>query len=199
MKVTANMSMSLDGFVNHPTDGVDTLFGWYSRGSVITETSNDEEWQLKTDTEEAAALAEAKTSTGAILYGRRTFDAAGGWNGQHPLGVPTVVLTHSVPDGWPREGSSVHFVTEGGIAAAVAKGRELGGGKDLLIGSADLTRQALNEGLLDLLTVDLVAAMLGEGTRFFDGLADTPYELEQLWVRPGNGVTHLGYAVIKQP
>ena len=199
MQVTANMSMSLDGFVNHPTDGVATLFGWYGRGPVVTETANDEEWQLKTDAEEAAALEDAKTSIGAILYGRRSFDAAGGWNGLHPLGVPVVVLTRSVPDGWPREGSSVHFVTEGGIAAAIAKGRELSAGKDLAVGSADLTQQALNEGLLDTLTVDLVAAMLGEGTRFFEHLTDTPYELEQLWVRPGNGVTHLGYAVVKKP
>ena len=195
--VTANMSMSLDGFVNHPTDGVDTLFRWYSRGDVVTATANDEEWQLKTSAEEAAALEDAKTSIGAIVYGRRSFDAADGWNGRHPLGVPVVVLTHSIPEGWPREGSSVHFVTEGGIAAAIAKGREAGEGKDVTIGSADLTQQALNEGLLDVVTVDLVAAMLGEGTRFFDNLKGAPYELEQIWARPGNGVVHLGYQVVK--
>ena len=198
MQVTANMSMSLDGFVNHPTDGVATLFGWYGRGDVVTETANDEQWELKTDADEAAALESAKASVGAILYGRRSFDAAGGWNGLHPLGVPVVVLTHSVPEGWPREGSSVHFVTEGGIAAAIEEAREVGGGKDVVIGSADLTQQALNAGLLDVLTVDLVAAMLGAGTRFFDHLTGTPYELEQIWVRPGNGVTHLGYQVVKR-
>jgi dihydrofolate reductase len=198
MNVTANMSMSLDGFVNHPTDGVATLFGWYGRGDVVTETANDEKWELKTDAEEAAALESAKTSVGAILYGRRSFDAAEGWNGLHPLGVPVVVLTHSIPEGWPREGASIHFVTEGGIAAAIAKGREVGGGKDVVIGSADLTQQALNEGLLDVLTVDLVAAMLGEGTRFFENLKGAPYELEQTWARPGNGVVHLGYQVVRR-
>ena len=197
MHVTANMSMSLDGFVNHPTDGVDTLFGWYSRGEVVTEAVGDQGWEFKTDAQEAEGLEDAKSSLGAILYGRRSFDAAGGWNGLHPLGVPVVVLTHQVPDGWPREGSSVHFVTEGGISAAIDKGRELGGGRTVVIGSADLTQQALNEGLLDELTVDLVAAMLGAGTRFFDGLKGTPYELEQTSVRPGNGVTHLAYRVVK--
>jgi len=197
MTVTANMSMSLDGFVNHPTDGVDTLFGWYSRGDVVTETVGDQDWEFKTDAHEAEGLEDAKSSLGAILYGRRSFDAAGGWNGLHPLGVPVVVLTHRVPEGWPREGSSVHFVTEGGVSAAIAKGQELGGGQTVVIGSADLTQQALNEGLLDELTVDLVAAMLGEGTRFFDNLKGAPYELEQTSVRPGNGVTHLGYRVVK--
>lgn len=197
MKVTANMSMSLDGFVNHPTDGVDSLFRWYGRGEVVTQTDGDHDWELKTSAEEAEALQDAKTSIGAIVYGRRSFDAAAGWNGLHPLGVPVVVLTHSVPEGWPREGASVHFVTEGGVAAAIAKGREVGGGKDVVIGSADPTQQALNEGLLDELTVDLVAAMLGEGTRFFDNLKGAPYELEQRWARPGNGVVHLGYQVVK--
>jgi dihydrofolate reductase len=72
-----------------------------------------------------------------------------------------------------------------------------GGGKDVVIGSADLTQQALNAGLLDVLTVDLVAAMLGEGIPFFDNLKGAPYELEQIWVRPGNGVTHLGYQVAR--
>jgi dihydrofolate reductase len=196
MKVTANMSMSLDGFVNHPTDGVDTLFRWYGRGEVATETAN-ERVQLKTGAEEAEHLEDAKTSLGALLYGRRTFDAADGWQGTHPLGVPVVVLTHSVPEGWPRVGASIHFVTEGGIAAALEKARQVGGGKPVAIGSADLTQQALNEGLLDELTVDLVAAMLGEGTRFFDHLKGAPFELEQTWVRPGNGVAHLGYRVIR--
>lgn len=196
-KVTANMSMSLDGFVNHPTDGVATLFGWYSRGDVVTESA-DGELRFQTDAAEAAALESAKTGIGAIVYGRRTFEAAAGWNGTHPLGVPVVVLTHRVPEGWPREGSSVHFVTEGGIAAAIAEARALGGDKDVVIGSADLTQQALNEGLLEELTVDLVAAMLGEGTRFFDNLKGAPYELEQVWTRPGAGVTHLGYRVIKR-
>ncbi|WP_194915584.1 hypothetical protein [Catenulispora rubra] len=99
MTVTANMSMSLDGFVNHPTDGVDTLFGWYSRGDVVTETVGDQDWEFKTDAQEAEGLEDAKSSLGAILYGRRSFDAAGGWNGLHPLGVPVVVLTHRVPEG----------------------------------------------------------------------------------------------------
>ncbi|MFL6114956.1 MAG: dihydrofolate reductase family protein [Catenulispora sp.] len=195
--VTANMSMSLDGFVSHPKDGVGILFGWYNRGDVVTETANHDTWVLKTNAEEAEMLADAKNSIGALVYGRRTFDDADGWGGLHPLGVPVVVLTHDIPQGWPREGSSVHLVTEGGITGALARARELAGDKNIVIGSADLTQQALNAGLLDELTVDVVAALLGEGVRFFDHLTDTPYELEQTSVRPGNGVVHLAYRVIK--
>lgn len=32
-----------------------------------------------------------------IVYGRRTFDQANGGGGQHPTGVPVIVVTHSVP------------------------------------------------------------------------------------------------------
>jgi len=38
------------------------------------------------------------------------------------------VLTHSIPEGWPRPGSSVHFVTEG-IESAVAQARAAADGK----------------------------------------------------------------------
>ena len=38
------------------------------------------------------------------------------------------MLTHSIPEGWPRPGSSVHFVTEG-IESAVAQARAAADGK----------------------------------------------------------------------
>ena len=37
---------------------------------------------------------------GAMLTGRRTFERANGWGGQHPCDVPAFVVTHNVPDGW---------------------------------------------------------------------------------------------------
>jgi hypothetical protein len=36
-----------------------------------------------------------------MLTGRRTFEVADGWGGQHPWDVPTFVATRQVPDGWP--------------------------------------------------------------------------------------------------
>ena len=68
---------------------------------------------------------------------------------------------------------------------------------DIAVGSPDVICQCLNAGLLDELQLDLVACMLGEGTRYFDHLKGTPYELEQTSVRPGNGVTHLAYRVVR--
>ena len=196
--VVANMSVSLDGFVSHPTDGVDLLFQWYGKGDVVTTSAQPDRWEFRTNETEAQMLADAKENVGALLYGRRTFDDADGWGGKHPIGAPVVVLTHSVPEGWPKEGADIHFVTEGGIEAAVAKAKELAGpDKSVAVGSADTIGQCLNAGLLDSLTMDLVACVLGEGVRFLDHLEGTPYQLEQMSVVPCDGVVHLAYRVVK--
>ena len=38
---------------------------------------------------------------GAVLTGRRTFDKAEGWGGNHAWGPAFLVLTHHMPAGWP--------------------------------------------------------------------------------------------------
>ena len=43
-----------------------------------------------------------QAEVGAMLTGRRTFEVADGWGGQHPWDVPVFVVTHHVPDGWVR-------------------------------------------------------------------------------------------------
>ena len=43
------------------------------------------------------------------------------WGGQHPWDVPAFVVTHHVPDGCPRPGSTIQFVTNG-IESAVGLG-----------------------------------------------------------------------------
>jgi hypothetical protein len=40
-RVITQLSMSLDGFVASPTDGVEHLFDWYSNGPVAVETPGE--------------------------------------------------------------------------------------------------------------------------------------------------------------
>lgn len=47
-QVVANMSMSLDGFIADPHDGVGPLFDWYQAGPVTTPTAS-EQWSFNTD------------------------------------------------------------------------------------------------------------------------------------------------------
>ena len=131
---------------------------------------------------------------GAFLTGRRTFEVADGWGGQHAWDVPAFVVTHNVPDGWPRPGSTVHFVTDG-IESAVAQAKAAAGPKSVAVHGAETIQQLLDPGLLDELNVDLAAVLLGGGVRLFDDLANAPAVLGSPTVVNGVGVTHLRYPV----
>ena len=43
-------------------------------------------------------------TTRALVSGRRTYEHAGHWNGDHHDGVPILVLTHDVPAEPPPDG-----------------------------------------------------------------------------------------------
>jgi dihydrofolate reductase len=141
----------------------------------------------------AEHLRRLMTEVGAMLTGRRTFERAGGWGGQHAFG-PAFVVTHDVPDGWPRPGSTVQFVADG-IESAVAQARAAAGSKSVGVHGAQTIQQCLDAGLLDEIHVDLAAVLLGDGVRLFDRLANTPLVLGNPTVVAGVGVTHLRYPV----
>ena len=65
-QVVADMSVSLDGFVADPGDGVQEVFAWYAK-------SQPEQAPREPDGEAAAV------GLGVIVYGRRTFDLAHGY------------------------------------------------------------------------------------------------------------------------
>ncbi|MPV35721.1 dihydrofolate reductase family protein [Georgenia subflava] len=192
--VVAIMSMSLDGYVADTDDGVAEVFDWYfTSGDVEVHTGGSDPMTFRVSESSAEHLRGLWSELGAVLTGRRTFDVAQGWGGNHAWG-PAFVLTHHVPDGWPRPGSTVHFVTEG-IEDAVARARAAAGGKSVGVHGADTIRQCLDAGLLDEIHVDIAAVLLGSGIRLFDNLARTPAALGSPTVVPGNGVTHLRYPV----
>jgi len=195
-KVVANMSMSLDGFIADPSDGVEQLFGWYFGGDITVPTA-DLRYTFRTTSEPSAReLREAIASVGALVCGRRLFDHTRGWDGSHPMGAPVFVVTHTIPSGWPRQDTptSFTFVTDG-LESALAQAKAAAGGKTVAVASASIAQQCLNAGLLDEVAVDLVPVLLGEGIRFFGNLTDTPVHLENPRVIEGTGVTHLRYSV----
>ncbi len=189
--VVADMSMSLDGFVADPSDGVAPLFGWYGNGDVAVPTA-DPRRTFHTSEASADHLRDAFANVGALICGRRLFDLTGGWGGNHPAGVPVFVVTHTVPDGWPREDAPFTFVTDG-IESVLARAKTAAGEKVVAVATANIAQQCLNAGLLDGIQVNLVPVLLGAGIRFFDNLRGTPVELEGPRVIEGTGVTHLYY------
>ncbi|MDN3358734.1 dihydrofolate reductase family protein [Actinomadura sp. DC4] len=190
-KVIANMSMSLDGFIADPADGIDQLFGWMGNGDVEVPTAVD--WATFRMTPASAAyMREGMARVGALVTGRHLFDVAQGWGGTHPLGVPIVVVTHEPPADWPHTET---FTFTDSVESAIALAREAAGDKDVVVASAKIAQQCLDAGLLDAINVDQVPVLLGSGVRWFESLAKSPVRLSNPVVVEGNGVTHLAYAV----
>lgn len=197
-KILTGATMSIDGYIAGPDEsGFDRLFQWYGNGEVAIETAMPD-LGFRLTPASAEHWRGLVATTGALVVGRHLFDITSGWGGRHPMDVPVVVLTHSVPDGWEREGDSFVFVTEGGIEAAVARARELAGEQNVVVNGGQMATQALQASLLEEIGVDLVPVLLGGGTPFFDRLGG-PVDLEgPISVVEGEAVTHLRYRVAGQ-
>jgi dihydrofolate reductase len=193
-KLVAIMSMSLDGYVADRNDGVAEVFDWnFTSGDVEFNTGGSDPMTLKVSAPSAEHIRALTSELGAVLTGRRTFEVAQGWGGNHAWG-PAFVLTHHIPEGWPRPNSTVHFVTDG-IESAVSQAKAAAAGKSVGVHGADTIQQLLNAGLLDEISIDIAAVLLGSGVRLFDHLAGTPAVLGNPTVIAGVGVTHLRYPV----
>ncbi|PVZ14175.1 dihydrofolate reductase family protein [Actinomycetospora cinnamomea] len=191
MAVRLDMTISLDGFVAGPDDGPGQpmgrggfrLFDWLDRR--LEEGPSGQVF--------AEALA-----TRAVLSGRRTYELAGRWGGDHHDGVPIVVLTHAVPDDPPP--GSVVYATDVRQAATLA--RAAAGDGDVLVHGAGAAQALLRAGELDEVELHVVPVLLGRGRRLFDHLPAAHVELElvrRLETPPTEDlprrVTHLRYRV----
>lgn len=194
-RVVCSASMSLDGFVAQENNDPGRLFDWYEAGDVEVLTAS-----------EPAAFHLTPTSAdywrswvgelGCLVVGRLLFDITDGWGGQHPLGVPFVVLTHEAPEDWAHAHTgNAHFVT-GGIEAAVALAQELAGDRTVGIAAGTVAGQALAAGLVDEVAVDLVPVVLGSGHRYFADVDPAAVRLgDPTTVIPSTRVTHLVFPV----
>jgi len=125
-KVVLYMSMSVDGFISGPDDGMDhglgvngeRLHDWLHAGGADPRS-------YRPVGEPSATVFDELMATGAVIAGRRTFDIAGGWAGDHHDGVPIFVLTHAAPDDLAP--GHARYVTDG-IASCVAQAKAASGG-----------------------------------------------------------------------
>ena len=184
------MSMSVDGFVAGPRDGPGNELGdgghrlheWFladaEAGRQLTGASRD--------------VMDEAMSTGAVVVGRRTFELAGGWDGDHHDGVPIFVLSRRRPDPamqWP----AVTYVPD--VADAVRAAKDAAGDKDVLVHGARTAQLALAADVLDEVQIHLVPVLLGQGRRLFDDMPPDRVELELVRDGDGPGVQHLRYRV----
>jgi dihydrofolate reductase len=194
--VIADMSMSLDGFIADKDGHIDKLVGWFFNGDAEVPTANPGV-SFRTSEPSADVIRAALETVGAIVGGRDYFDAANGWGGTHPMGVPTFIVTHRPPPAdWPADNDSIRFVRDG-VESAIEQAKAVAGDKAVALATPTVTRAALAAGLLDALSVNLVPVVLGEGIPWFAGIADAPVALEDPAIVAGTGVTHLTYRVVK--
>jgi len=189
MTIRLDMTMSVDGYVVGPDDSVDApmgeggfrLFNWLDR---------------RNDPGPSGQVVGESMATRAVISGRRTFEHAGQWNGDHHDGVPIFILTHEVPSEPPP--GSARYVTDARDAAAQA--RAAAGDADVLAMGAGAAQALLRVGELDELELHVVPVLLGRGRPLFDDLPRVDLELVRRLttgdeVEPAQRVMHLRYRV----
>ena len=185
------MTVSVDGYVAGPRDGPDApmgvdgfrLFNWLDR---------------RDDPGPSGQVYAESKATRAVISGRRTYELAGHWGGDHHDGVPIFVLTHDVPDEPPP--GAVRFVTD--VAECAALARDAVGDGVAMVHGAGAAQSLLGAGELDELELHVVPVLLGSGRRLFDHLETEHIELDlarQLRTPdvedPSRHVLHLRYRV----
>lgn len=135
--------------------------------------------------------------TGASVMGKRMFDAGEhAWPEDPPFHTPVFVVTHERRAPWERRGGTTfHFVNDG-VESALAQAQEAAGDRDVRVaGGGETILRHLNAGLVDEFTVALSPVLFGAGIRLFEGVDASRVALNQIRAEPGEGVTHLTYAV----
>jgi len=192
-KIVLYMSMSVDGFITGPDDSMEhglgvngeRLHDWLRAGDVSPASHRPTEGP-------SADVFDEAMGTGAVIVGRRTFEFARGWDGDHHDGVPIFVLTRKAP-AEPAPGHA-RYVTEG-IESCVAQARAAAGDRDVLVHGAATGQALLRAGLLDELWLQLMPVLLGQGRRLFDDLPADIIELDPTQTTEAPGVLHLRYRV----
>lgn len=193
-RVILFMAMSVDGFITGPDDGPGNPAG--DGGMRLQEWLGDGHGNTvegyRPQHENSRIVFDEGMATGALITGRRTGDFAGYWGGDHHGGVPIFVPTHSAPRDNPYE--RVHYVTDG-IASCVAQAKAAAGDRDVMLHGATTAQECLKAGLLDVIELQLMPVLLGQGRLLFDNLPPDHVELDLVRTLGSPNVLHLRYEV----
>jgi dihydrofolate reductase len=182
-RVIAGMTISLDGFVADKEGSLSALYTDFA--------------ELK----DSEIMRDIIAETGAVLMGRRTFDAAedpDSYADDYEFQAPIFVLTHHPPAIAPKENDrlTITFVTDG-VERAVSQAVAAAGERDVtVVGGASVIHQLLMAGLVDELHIDVMPVFIGEGLRLFDLPALTRVRLETIDAREIGARTALRFRVL---
>jgi dihydrofolate reductase len=213
-KLTADITMSLDGFVAGPNpsledplgEGGEALHEWAFRLKQWREAHGMEGGEDDVDGE---VVDESLAAAGATIMGRKMFsggagpweadpNANGWWGDDPPFHHPVFVLTSHAREPLAMQGGTTFTFVTDGIESALDQARAVAGEKNVHVaGGADVVQQYLNAGLLDELQIHVAPMLLGSGTRLLDNLDAAAIEFRAKRVRSSPYVTHLKYEVAR--
>jgi len=194
-KISAAITMSVDGYITGPDDGPDKGLGeggerlhyWVFGGPW----SYENEPRGEPEGEDAAYLNEMTARAGAIVVGRTMYEAARHWGDKNPFGMPVFVVTHR-PEEEPKTGE---FTFVGGFDEAIDRASEAAGGKAVSIGGGgDVIRQGLEAGVVDELHIIIAPVILGGGKHLFEDFTRS-LDLENRGVRQSRWATFMEFGV----
>ena len=208
--VTAQVSISLDGFVAGPNQSAENPIGeggirlheWAFATEAWRRQQGREGGERNADSEVVDELVQG---IGAYIMGRNMFSPGRGdwdetwtgwWGEDPPYHAPVFVLTHHARDPIPMQGGTTfNFVTDG-IESALEQARAAAGDQDVSIaGGASAVRQYLAAGLLDALYLHIAPVVLGAGERLLEDVGDPTLEPVKVVASPA--VTHVKYRVVR--
>jgi dihydrofolate reductase len=197
-KVTADMSISVDGFAAGPNQSLDKPFGDGLEGEQL------HRWMFE-EREQHLAELDAITAAGAFIMGRNMFspgrgewdlDWKGWWGDDPPYHAPVFVLTHHPREPVTMQGGTTYIFVTDGIESALAQAREAAGDKNVSIaGGAATLNQYLAAGLVDELRLHVAPVTVGAGERPLEAVGR--FDLELVSSRSTDLVTHLTYRVVR--
>lgn len=181
MKVVAEITMSIDGFIAGPDISNENPMGL--NGPLLHQwifdkaTDEDREW-----------LRELTDQAGAVIMGNHTYQTAidEAWEGKCPFSVPVFVLCHQEPA--KKIEGFVYVTTD--AADALKQARKTADQKNVwIMGGAKTIQHYLRNNDIDQLRLHIVPLLLGKGTRLF-GEGQELTELELTFVSHTQGALH---------
>ena len=197
-KVIFDVSMSLDGFITGANPRPEAGWGGLGEGG---ERLHD--WGFNSDDPRNREVTAWYTTVGATIFGRTTYDLSIlNWGADGPTGadrVPTVIVSHSVPQDIPAQdipnGHVYTFVDS--VEAAFETAKKAAGDKDISVMGANIAQQLITLGLMDEIFIHVVPVLFGSGTRLYESLGSEHIPLETVEVIETAEAIHLRFRVVK--
>lgn len=199
-KITAGMTMSLDGFTAGLNQSFEKPFGDNFDSDLLDRWMFAEPEKHRHKKEIDAILDAGAFIMGSNMFGpkdrRHNLEWKGWWGNNPPYHAPVFVLSHREREAIEMEGGTTFFFVTDGIESALSKAKDAAGDRNVkIMGGANTVNQYLAAGLIEELWLHIAPVTIGSGTRLFEGVSNL--NLEPIEVSGTSTVTHIRYNVLK--